>query len=113
MAVAVKKEKKGPEGDSHLLKRTPREKAMMAVGIIVALGLLAFALRPAPDPLPAGLRSSWYPAASETDYYEPFIDEFNSSQKGCTWLSVTPSIAYQQKLVVLLGARMHGYILPG
>ena len=43
VAVAVKEEKKGPE-DSHLLKRTPREKAMMAVGIIVALGLLCLCL---------------------------------------------------------------------
>ena len=42
----------------------------------------------------------------ETNYYEPFIDEFNNSQSELYLsFSVTPSIAYQQKLVVLLGAR--------
>ena len=108
VAVAVKKHETGARGDAHLLRRTPREKALIASGIVLVLGLLAFAMRPGPDPaagrtaigimVPGGMY--------ETNYYEPFIDEFNNSQSELYLsFSVTPSIAYQQKLVVLLGAR--------
>jgi len=108
VAVTVKKEKAKPAGDSHLLKRTPREKALIALGIILALGLLAFAMRPAPDPAAGRTKISiMVPGGMyETYYSEPFIDEFNDSQPELyIAFSVTPSIAYQQKLVVLLGAR--------
>ena len=82
VAVAVKKEKAEPEGDAHLLKRTPREKGLIALGIVLVLGLLAFAMGQAPTQLQGGSRStSWYPAGSMRQaYYEPFIDEFNDSQ---------------------------------
>ncbi|NLY52618.1 MAG: hypothetical protein GX063_06885, partial [Firmicutes bacterium] len=108
VAVAVKKEKAEPKGDSHLLKRTPREKAFIALGIVLVLGLVAFAMRPGPDPAAGRTKISIMVPGGiyETDFYEPFIDEFNNSQSELYLaFSVTPSIAYQQKLVVLLGAR--------
>ncbi len=108
VAVAVKKEKAEPAGDAHLLKRTPREKALIALGIVLALGLLAFVMRPGPDPAAGRIKIDIMVPGGihETSYYEPFIDEFNDSQSELYLaFSVTPSLAYQQKLVVLLGAR--------
>ncbi len=108
VALAIKTEIRDNLGDSRYLKRSPQRTALMVIGIVLVLGVLGFAMRPGPDP--AGGRtklSIMVPGGiPETAYFEPFVDEFNQTYPDYYLsLSVTPSIAYDQKLVVLLGAR--------
>ena len=108
VAVTIKSERTKTPGDAHLLKRSPKEKALLALSVVLVLGVLGFAMRPGPDPaegrtkisimLPGGIH--------ETNYFDPFIEEFNDSQSDLYLaLAVTPTVAYDQKLIVLLGAR--------
>ncbi|NMB25989.1 MAG: extracellular solute-binding protein [Firmicutes bacterium] len=108
VAIAIRTEPKDNLGDSRYLKRTPQQKALLVIGIVLVFGALVFAMRPGPDP--AGGRtklSIMIPGGiSETAYYDTFVDEFNQTHPDYYLsVSVTPSIAYDQKLVVLLGAR--------
>ena len=108
VAIAIRAEERKPSGDAHLLKRSPKQTALTVICIILVLGVIGFAMRPGPDPaagrtkigimVPGGIH--------ETNYFEPFVNQFNSTQSDLYLaLAVTPSIAYDQKLVVLLGAR--------
>lgn len=108
VAIAIKTEPKENLGDARYLKRTPQQKALLVIGIILLCGLLVLALRPGPDP--AGGRtklSIMVPGGIlETTYFDEFADAFNETYpEYYLSVSVTPSIAYDQKLVVLLGAR--------
>lgn len=108
VAVAIRPEKTQAPGDAHLLKRSPKQKALLAISIVLVLGVLGFAMRPGPDPAEGRTKIDIMVAGGihETNYFEPFIDDFNNSQSDLYLaLAVTPSIAYDQKLVVLLGAR--------
>lgn len=108
VAIAIKDEERKPSGDAHLLKRTPKQTALMVVCIVLILGVVGFAMRPGPDPAAGRTKVSVMVAGGihETNYFEPFVDNFNGSHSDLYLsISVTPSIAYDQKLVVLLGAR--------
>lgn len=108
VAITVRNEEREPPGDAHLLKRSPKQKVLLALCIVLVLGVVGFSMKPGPDP--AGGRTKiqiMVPGGiHETNYFEPFISDFNNSQSELYLaLAVTPIIAYDQKLVVLVGAR--------
>ena len=108
VAITIKAEERRPPGDAHLLKRSPKQTALMVVCIVLVLGVVGFAMRPGPDPAAGRIKVSIMVPGGihETNYFEPFVDQFNNAQSDLYLsLAITPSIAYDQKLVVLLGAR--------
>ena len=108
VAVTLKPQPKNDLGDSRYLQRTPFQKALVIIGVVLAVGVLVFAAGSGPDPAQGKTKLSIMVPGGilETAYYDDFVKEFNESHPE-HYLSVfvTPTIAYDQKLVVLLGAR--------
>lgn len=109
VAQAVRPEKIEKQGDDrYLKKKDPKRTALTIAAIVVVLAGLVISMRPGPDPAAGRTKIELMVPGGilESEYYEPFVEQFNTSQDELyISLMVTPFTAYEQKLVVLLGAR--------
>lgn len=108
VALAVQSEPRENLGDARYLKRSPQRTALIIISVVLVLGLVGFALRPGPDPAAGRTKISIMVPGGipESAYFDPIVEEFNASHpEHYLSIAVTPSVAYDQKLVVLMGAR--------